>query len=288
MLSIIRAEHNYRLLMLSKTLGPILLVILTVTLVGLFDFGLKGAIAARITGGLLTLCLFMTLIRKAHQGDYESYHKERRLLLKMLFPMAIFIVSSAVAVSFDQLFVRNFMLEDSPGLSAIFMLGQIPSLAVSSLVFVLFPIAAAEHASGKELGRLLRKAVLVAALITVGFCLLFSTTATPLLRFWRPEFARYGDYVWIYALMTGTHALNSVIAQVELARHKYRFLWFYSAPIFCACVGIYMLQDYTSFEFTIPTLLWILITAHTLTTLSTLAYLHFRTDRSEPVLSSPA
>ena len=278
-LSIIRAEHNYKLLLVNGTISPVLLVALTVILVANLNLGLKGAIAARVLGSLLVLSFLFLYIRHHHSGTKEPYSAERAAMLKMLFPMSIVVFSSTLAINFDRLFVRNFMLQDSPGLSAIFMLGQIPRLAITPLIFVLFPVAAAQHASGKELGRLLRNTVFLTSLVIAGFCVTFSIIATPLLHLWRPEFAPYGQYVWIYALMTGLHSLNAVIAQVELARHAYRFLWFHAIPITLACGGIYILQNFTAFRFTLPQVLWTLTAAQILTTISTTAYIHFRPKR---------
>jgi len=278
-LSVIRAEQNYKLLLANGVISPVLLVALTIILVSSLNFGLQGAIAARVLGSLLVLSFLFLYIRHHHSGPKEPYPTERAAMLKMLFPMSIVVFSSTLAVNFDRLFVRNFILQDSPGLSAIFMLGQIPRLAIAPLIFVLFPMAAAQHASGRELGRLLRRTVFVTALLTACFCLAFSVTATPLLRLWRPEFAPYGQYVWIYALMTGLQSLNAVIAQVELARHAYRFLWFYAIPVILACAGIYMIQDFTAFRFTLSQLLWTLTAAQLLTALTTSAYIHFRPKR---------
>ena len=142
-LSIIRAEHRYRLLMFSNLLGPFLLVLLTVTLVGALQLGLQGAIIARALSGVVIITILMLAIRTSHRGPREAYPEERALMLRMLPPMAVLAVTGTLALNFDRLFVRNFLLHDSAGLSAIFMLGQIPRLFIAPIGFVLPPAVGA-------------------------------------------------------------------------------------------------------------------------------------------------
>ena len=277
--AIIRAEHDYKLLALKKWVSPLLMVALTIALVGLMDYGLSGAIAARAFSSLFILVILFIVIYRHHKGEKTSYHEERTRLFLMILPMFIYVLSSSLAMHFDRLYVRNFLVNDSYGLSAIFMLGQIPRLAIAPLIFVLFPLASAEHASGRQLGRLLKRAVVVTAAITAICCLLFSYVGTPLLNLWRPEFAPYGQYVWIYALMTGLQSLNKVFAQVELARHEYRFLWLYALPVIISCLAIYLLRNFTPVRFSLPQVLWFLTAGQAVTSLTIIAYIRIRPTR---------
>jgi O-antigen/teichoic acid export membrane protein len=191
----------------------------------------------------------------------------------MLLPMTVLAVSNALGGNFDRLFVRNFMVEESAGLSAIFTLGQIPRILLSPLGFVLFPIAAAQHASGRQLGRLLFRTLAISALIIAACCIAFAFFATPVLNYWRPDFAPYGRYVWIYALMGGLLALNGIIAQIELARSRYTFLWVMAPPVPIACAAIYLAQDHHRIPVTLATLLWTLTAAQAVALIATTVYL---------------
>ncbi len=262
--SILRAEHNYRLLSISDIAGPFVNIGLTFLLTGALSLGLQGAIAARVASGCIMIVLLLRLIRSGHRGTREPYPEERAAMIRMLLPMGVLIATGAVALSFDRLFVRNFMVEHSAGISAIFMLGQIPSLIIAPLSFVIFPIAAARHASGETLTRLLLRAGLIGLAVTATCCLAFAWAATPILRIWRPDFAPYGQYVWIYALMTGLQSIGTIVAQLQIARHEYRFLWFYTPPILLACAAVYLIQDHTAIAINLPRLLWGLVAGQAL------------------------
>ncbi len=175
------------------------------------------------------------------------------------------------------------MIEHSAGLSAIFMLGQIPGLILMPISFVLLPLAAAQHASGHELGRLLRRTILAGALITGTCCIGLALVAKPLLGLWRPEFAPYGQYVWIYALMTSLQGMTGVLAMIEMSRHEYRFLWLYSLPILLTCTALYIAQDHTTLTVTLPTVLWSLVTAHLVTFITIITQLTLRHTTIERV-----
>ncbi len=263
-LSIMRAEHSYHLLPISYIVGPFVNVGLTVILAGVLGFGLEGAIAARVASSCIIIAILQSLIHARHRGSREPYPEERAAMIRMLWPVGVLAVTGTFALSFDRLFVRNFMVEHSAGISAIFMLGQIPMLIIAPLSFVLFPIAAAQHASGQALGRLLLRTTFAGIAVTAACCLGFAFLATPLLRLWRPEFAPYGHYVWVYGLMAGLQAIGGIMTQVEMARHEYRFLWFYALPILLACTGVYLVQDYTSITVSLANLLWSLVAGQAL------------------------
>jgi len=278
--AIIRAEHHYRLLGIYKIGSPFLNLGSTVLLTGLFSWGLPGAVLARVLSGFVMLVLLMKLIRYSHRGDRQPYGEERSTLLRMLFPMAVFVVISTLGTNFDRLFVRNFMMHESGGYAAMLTLGQMPRLMITPLIFVLFPIAAAQHASGIELNRTLSRSILLGLFVTGGCGLLFAFTATPLLGYWRAEFAPYGRYVWIYSLFAGLQALIAIFAQIEMARHEYRFLWLYAIPILLMCSGLYAVENYSKLTLTLPIILWTLVGSHLAVFTALTGYLFLRRQRA--------
>ncbi len=275
-LALIRAEHRYRLLCFNNIAGPCLVVVSTIVLVGVMKLGLEGAIAARTLSGGVIVVVLMFVIRAANRGDREPYTEERAAMFRMIVPMSILIGVEALAVNFDRLFVRNFMIADSGGISAVYMLGQIPRMIIMPIIFVIFPIAAAAHASGRKLGSMLHRSVMAGVAITAICCLGLSVVATPLLRLWQPEFAPYGRLVWIYALMAGLQALNGIVAQIEMARHQYGFLWFYAIPVVLACVGLYIFQDHLKISLTLSAVLWALVIAQVASLVSVGTYIFCR------------
>jgi O-antigen/teichoic acid export membrane protein len=270
---IIRAEQRYRLLSVNSLITPFAIVATTILFTGVWNLGLKGAVGARVLTTLAILLFLIAILSKSNRGSRAPYPEERTLMLQMLIPMAALAFNSTLAGNFDRLFVRNFMVEESAGISAIFTLGQIPRLLLSPLGFVLLPVAAAQHASGRQLGRMLVKTIAISAILTAACCIGFALFSTPVLHFWKPIFAPYGRFVWIYALMTGLQSLCALSAQVEFARSRYRFLWLMAPPVPLACAALYLCHDYLHLPVTLDSLLWILTAANGLALVATLAYL---------------
>jgi len=145
---------------------------------------------------------------------------------EMYLPMAAYVLATTALARFDVLFVRHYLLDESAGYGAVVTLGQIPLWMVSPVIFVIFPLASAEHAAGRAVLRSYRQALLlgsaVGLLCTAGLALV----AEPLFHYWNEAaFAGYGHYVWVYAVMMLLHCLIQIVASVEMARHRYRFLF---------------------------------------------------------------
>ena len=68
-------------------------------------------------------------------------------------------------------------------------------------------------------------------------------------------------------------ALNGIIAQAELARHRYRFLWLMAPPVPIACAAIYIAQDHFRLPITLDLLLWSLTAAQAAALTATIVYL---------------
>jgi O-antigen/teichoic acid export membrane protein len=262
--ALLRAKLHYRYLILPRIVSPLALVILTILFVRVFGLGLKGAVFARGAEGLVTLLIVAPLMFSMCIGPKASYADERKILLRVLGPMAIFVLVSTLGLHFDRLFVRNFLVEHSGGYAAILTLGQIPTLLIAPIVFVTLPIASAEYASGQQLDRLYRHAMSLAAVGTVGATVFFTLVAQPLLQVWQPDFLPYAKYVWVYTLATGLLAMLNVSAQIEIARHAYGFLWAHAIPILGFCGLLYVMQNKATLIFVLSGLVISRATALTL------------------------
>jgi hypothetical protein len=107
---------------------------------------------------------------------------------------------------------------------------MIPSYFVTPLIFVMFPLASAEHAGGRGVMRIFLQAVglgvLVTAICAFGFWLLGGR----IMALWNDAFIPYADYIWIYALSGGLLAIIRIVAMVEIAQHRYGFIWVMILP----------------------------------------------------------
>jgi O-antigen/teichoic acid export membrane protein len=253
--AIIQGTHNYRLLNAPIVIKPFVLLGLTLILVIGFHGGLKGSLSARIIAEAMTLCFMLTQLRSAFKKTATRYPAELRHIKKTMLPMLGYVASWTILFHFDRLYVRNFLLEDSGGYGAITTLSSIPSFIIGSVVFVVFPLAAAEHAQGRDLNRFYRQALWIGLGITLLSVLFFALTARPLMAFWNPAFEPYAPYAWVYTLAMGLFGIIQIIASVEIARHQYRFLWFISVPTVAMCGLLY----FTAGTATIPRVIGIVL-----------------------------
>jgi len=241
--SILQGTLNYRLLSIPSLFEPVLVLAFTILFVGVCSLGLHGALLSWAGSGLLMAALVLFLLRSLFRGDGESYAGERREMWKMVLPMSVFACSMALLQHFDRLFVRNFLLEHSGGYGAIVTLGMVTSYAVAPIVFVVFPLAAAEHAARRDILRLRRQAVSLGLAVTFVASAFLAVAARPLFRLWNPAFLPYADSVWLYALGIGIQGNIRVLLCVELARHRYSSLMVSFIPSLFVCGVLYISRD---------------------------------------------
>jgi O-antigen/teichoic acid export membrane protein len=237
--SIVQGLCNYRVLLVSGITNGGLLLGLTLLLIGPLAFGLKGALLARIGASIVVTLLALAMMRKTIFGPRASYAEEFPVIRGMVIPMSIYFLSTTLLLNMDRLLVRNFLLEHSGGYGAIVTLGSIPLYLLGGLVFVMFPIASAEHVKGQDLARFYAQALGFGLAITLVCAIGFSLVAEPIMRMWNKEFEPYARYLWLYALAMGLHGTIQTVANVEMARHRYAFLWFVLVPAVAMCVFLY-------------------------------------------------
>lgn len=217
---------RYRLIPILLVLGPFVAFGCTALFVVAWDMALVGALLARVVAPVITLAIFAWAIRGVLRMPREPYTEERRAMVRMLLPMGLYLASYSLLYRFDTLFVRHYLLEASAGYGAVVTLGQIPLWLIAPLVFVIFPLAAAEHAGGRAVGRVYGQALLGGGGVGLLCTAALAWTAEPLLHLWDPaKFTGYGMYVWPYAIGITLQGLIQIVASVEMARHRYRFLW---------------------------------------------------------------
>lgn len=275
-LAIMRGSRRYHLMILPYVFSPILSMVLTLIFVGVLPWGLEGALTARVVAWTLTTALVVFLLWRGLRGPCERYPAELKLMLKGALPMAVFVVSTALLLHFDRLFVRNFMTSDSGGYGAVITLGVIPMLAIGPVVFVVFPLAAEEHAAGRNLRRYISHSVLLGAIVTILCVLGFALSGRFLLGIWNEMFVPYASLLWPYALAAGLHGMILAVAYVEMARHEYGFLWFLVLPALAMCGGMYLCQD----AMTLGSVIWTVVATRGIVLGGVLGCVYFRGTQS--------
>jgi len=223
---IVQGALRYRLISVLIISSPVITLLTTALFVGAFDGGLEGALVARVAGPILIIAAFAWGGRAMLFGQRERYGDERKLMLGTVLPMFCYTLSNVLLWRFDALFVRHYNFEQSAGFGAVITFGQIPMWLIGPLVFVVFPLASAQHVGGRDVRRTFLQAIALGGATTLACTAAFALVGEACLRYWDAEkFGGYGNYVWVYAAGMGLHALIQIVASVELARHRYRFLW---------------------------------------------------------------
>lgn len=230
---------RYRVMLFSAPLNAVLIIVFVALFVVLLGWGLPGALLARIMSAAVPLGVVFFLMRRSLTGERQTYRKELRPILAMVLPMSVYMGSLTLLFQFDRLFVRNFMLAQSGGFGAVVTYGSIPAYLIGPIVFVLFPLAAAEHARGRDISRLYRQALIAGIGVTVFGVGASALVAKPLMRFLKPSYVDYAGHLWVYTLAMGMHGTIQIIASVEMARHRYGFLWFVAVPVLLMCGLLY-------------------------------------------------
>lgn len=223
---------------------PVFMLMLTLIFFIALGWGLPGALSVRVGSGVLTTVLVLVVMRKMYAGKTAPYPDERGVIVRALIPMIAYVGSMTLLMHFDTLLVRNFMYSDSGGYGAVMTMGRIPVWLVSPIVFVVFPLAAAEHAGGGDLRRFRREAVIIGGAVTALCVVAFSLSSEWLMGLWNADFEPYAGYVPTYALVMGVDAVIQVLASVEIARHRYRFLWILAPLSILSCGVLYLARDY--------------------------------------------
>ncbi len=244
--AVIQGGRHYKLMSVPSIVSPFLMLFLMLIFVGIFDWGLPGAMFARIIAASITVFLVFVLLRSVIAGKKTPYPDEMKVIKAAIIPMFLFLASLTLLLHFDRLFVRNFLLSDSGGYGAVIALGMIPSYFVAPLVFVMFPLAAAEHASGRGIRKMFLQAMGLGAIVTLVCALGFWLFGSQLVALWNDAFLPYAGYIWLYALSAGLLAMIRIVAMVEMARHRYGFIWFMMVPALIMA-GVMYLQR-TSIE----------------------------------------
>lgn len=258
-LALFQGTLDYRSMMIFSVTHSFLLIGLTLVLVVLNSFGLLGAFLSRVFAGLVAVgvAVFLALPQLRVKG--QECREELVLMMKMYGPMVLYTVSLVILFGIDKLFIRNFLVEESGGYGAITTLGILPCYMITPVIYVIFPLASAEHVSGRDLTRFFRQSLLIGVSITLLFTLAFALFSAPLMRLWNNAFLPYAKYVWIYAFVMGLHGMVQIVASVEMARHRYGFLWFFAGPSAIMIVLLYFWRSCL----TVPIVLTLLTITHT-------------------------
>ena len=244
-LSLVRGTQTFRYTLIHYAVSPACALIATLILVeGMFHDGLRGALVARIIASAITVFAMAWCFRKSITGPRAPLKTEWAVMGRSVLPMTLFWAGITLLMHFDRLFVRNFLPMESGGFGAIVTFGTIPVLAVSAVSFVVFPIAAAEHALGRGARRQSFQALGLGVIATLSSVFVFVLCGEWLLRSWHTSFVPYAKLLWPYALAMGLQSMILIVGEIELARHRYAMLWALLIGSVLMCATIYLGRPY--------------------------------------------
>lgn len=242
-----QSEQKFGWYSLYIILSAAAMLISTFVFVGGLGLGLKGALLGRVASNIFLLFVVVLVLRKT-RGAKAICPVERGIMNRMLLPYYIYMGTLFLLTQAAYLFVRNFAVTESVGLGPVASLGMIPCYIITGFVTVLFPLAAAGHASGVDIRKyysmMLWGGIIVTVCTVVGFFLF----GERLLAMWNEEFVLYTRSVLIFAAAMGLNGTIQTIATVEMARDRYRFLWFLVVPALLMCGVLYIRRVTLSIE----------------------------------------
>ena len=238
--------------------GSLIALVGTVILVGYFRMELAGALVGKCFYFAVLVVIFVFVLKAVLGKPQRRAVKEFGLMKKMVLPAFIFLAGTTVLFQVDKLFVRNFAPQLSGGYGAITTWGTLPLYFIAPLVFVVFPIASAEHAGGRSVMKFFRQAMAGGLIVTVACGIVFYAIGGFLMNILNEVYVPYAKYLGVYAVIMGFHGMIQIIASVEMARHRYSFLWFMTAGAFVMTGVLYFMRG----GLTIPVVLTVLVITH--------------------------
>jgi len=235
--AVVRGTQRFKALFVSLA-SPVVLWAAALVFIVYLGLGLKGALLARCCASAFGVLAVLFCLRPVMSGKRESYSEEAPVMRATLVPVTIYVVSMALLCHFDRLYVRNFILHESGGFGAIVTLGMIPVFLIGPVLYVVFPVISAEHASGGDVRRFYRQAALFGLLVTIFGGLGSFLLGDFFMRLWSEDFAPYSGFLPLYSMAMGMQGTISLLANSEIARHRYRFLWFLPIPVLVMCGGL--------------------------------------------------
>lgn len=254
--AVVQGRQHYRLASLPSIVTPFFVLGLLIVLVRWVGMGMDGALTARVAGSGGTVLVLILFLRTAFVGNRAAYPEEWKKIRAMLFPMLIYMSCSQALFQFDHLFVRNFLIADSHGYAAVTTLGQIPARLMDPLAFVLYAFSSRRHVEGRDLRRHCVAALAAGTVVTAASVGFFALAARPIMEHWNANFVPYHRMVCVFAVASGSDGILVSLAVVNLARHRYGFLWVVPIPVVALCIGVYGAKVYLRLPVTVETVLY--------------------------------
>lgn len=268
LLGIFQGLRSFLSLGMQNVASAAVLLVCAVLFVLKNHLGLAGALWAKLVSLCVLVMTGLLFLLPLVLKKSSSYGDEKRIMRNMIWPILVYWLSIGLMQNLDRLFMRNFAVQLSGQYEAVATIGGIPLYFIGAAVFVIFPLVAFEHAAGNDVARYLKQGLLLAIVCTMCSAVIFGAAAKPLLCLWNPEFSGSSNFVGLLALSSGMHGTVQMVANVELARHRYGFIWILAVPAVLMAAVLYSCKHMMS----IPLVVWTLVIMNGLTLLLLVFY----------------
>ena len=197
--------------------------------------GIRGALAGFAAGSALSLVYTVFALRPHRLGEREPLRLDYRRLTRAIAAVAVSIVALQLVTFLDVVLVKHYFPARLAGMySGVALTGKIMLFVVSFVPSILLPKASAAAARGENA----RPLILQAAGLTMLFCgvalaLFYSFPALALRAVAGIAYIPAAPYLFGYAGAMSLLALSGIVANYQIAMHRY----FFVVPCTLACAA---------------------------------------------------
>lgn len=198
-------------------------------------FGIRGALVGYAAGSLLSLVYSLFALRPLVVGVRERLLLDYQRLVRASAAVAVTTVTLQVVTFFDIVFVKHYFSAREAGLySGVALTGKIMLFVVSFVPGILLPKAAAA-ATRSQSGRplVLQAAGLTLVICGVGLAAVFLFPGLAIRLVAGKEYVVAAPYLFWYALAMSMLAISGIVANYQIAMHRY----FFVLPCAVACAA---------------------------------------------------
>ncbi len=222
---ILQGLQNFKILGLNFVIESFTKFLIGIGLVFL-GFGIYGAVFGIVAAYITAFACGFFSLRKY----FKNYKKDinTKSIYSYSWPVFIVLLTLTLFYSLDVILVKHYFDSLNSGYYAAFaILGRIAFFASFSIVFVLFPKVVETHALGKSNFNLVKKALLLVTIVSVGlilFYLLFPKLVVLIL--FGKEYLYITKYLAPFALVMSLFSYVYILSFYNLSINKTSFVYY--------------------------------------------------------------
>ena len=236
--SVLQGLEKFKALSAISIITVILKIFLAFILIKL-SLAVSGAVLAFVLAGLiaygLTFIPLRFLIKSMPLSSLESAQPPIKQMLNFSVPVLLIILFTTLLYNLDILLVKHFFDSAVAGqYAALALLGHIIFFLIGPLIAVMFPAAAAAHASSISTNLIFKKSFLMSffvGIITLAFYFTFPALIIKIIV--GANYLELAPYLGWFGTAMFLFSLISLLSQYFLSISKTRFTYILFIAVFC-------------------------------------------------------